>query len=229
MVRADRTLLRLHIEAVWDIQIPPIIQNNVNILSNSSQPPWLLYVAHLANEHIYIWHSNIDYATRQALLAQAENAATYPIETSIDSIEREVAFRFTGESSMTLAQAQQLTRPITADEQNMVEAFQAGAAKYFFAPGRGPLYGISIDGRLLSIAHSSRRTAEACELGIETQPEARRQGYALASTILWTHGVLREGLVPLYSALAENTASLALAEAAGYRIFVRGITIANLP
>jgi len=73
----------------------------------------------------------------------------------------------------------------------------------------------------MSLAHSSRRTKEACELGIDTLPEARRRGYALAATILWTRAVIQEGLVPLYSALAENTASLRLAAAAGYRVFAR--------
>jgi RimJ/RimL family protein N-acetyltransferase len=62
---------------------------------------------------------------------------------------------------------------------------------------------------------------EACELGIDTLPEARRRGYALAATIVWTRAVMQEGLVPLYSALAENTASLRLAAVAGYRVFAR--------
>ena len=60
---------------------------------------------------------------------------------------------------------------------------------------------------------------EACELGIDTLPEARHQGYALAATILWTQAVLQERLVPIYSADAFNTASLRLADAAGYRAF----------
>jgi len=80
---------------------------------------------------------------------------------------------------------------------------------------------VVIADQLLSLAHSFRRTREACELGIDTVPEARRKGYALAATILWTRAVLQEGLVPIYSALAENTASLRLADAAGYRAFAR--------
>jgi predicted GNAT family acetyltransferase len=78
-----------------------------------------------------------------------------------------------------------------------------------------------VDGRLLALAHSSRRTAQACELGIDTLPEARRRGYALAATMLWTRAILDEGLIPFYSALAENSTSLALAAAAGYREFAR--------
>ena len=61
-------------------------------------------------------------------------------------------------------------------------------------------------------------------MGIDTLPEARRRGYALAATIVWAQTVLREGLVPIYSALAENTASLRLAAAAGYRPFARVAT-----
>jgi RimJ/RimL family protein N-acetyltransferase len=227
MVFDDRTLCRLHMEAVWDIQLPPIIQNDIEIARSSNQPPWLLYIALLANERISIWHAGVDSSTRQILLKQAETALTHSRQAGEMGIEREVALKFTGQSRMTLAQAQQLAHPIT--EHNVVEAFQPGAAQYFFERGREPLFGTIRDGRLLSIAHSSRRTLEACELGIETLPAARRQGYALAATILWTHAVLGENLVPIYSALAENAASLALAAAAGYRIFARGINITNQP
>jgi predicted GNAT family acetyltransferase len=81
------------------------------------------------------------------------------------------------------------------------------------------------DGRLLNQAHSSRRTAEACELGIDTLPEARRRGYALAATVAWSASILAEGLVPIYSAFAANTASLRLAHGAGYRPFARAIML----
>lgn len=51
--------------------------------------------------------------------------------------------------------------------------------------------------------------------------EARRKGYALAATVMWAQAVLQERLVPLYSGDASNTASLHLADAAGYRAFAR--------
>ena len=60
---------------------------------------------------------------------------------------------------------------------------------------------------------------------MDTLPDARRRGYALAATVMWTKMVLQEGLVPLYSALADNKASLALAAAAGYRVFAHAATI----
>jgi len=52
-------------------------------------------------------------------------------------------------------------------------------------------------------------------------PKLVEKVYALAATILWTRAVLQEGLVPIYSVLAENTASLRLADAAGYRAFAQ--------
>ncbi|MEO7001029.1 MAG: GNAT family N-acetyltransferase [Ktedonobacterales bacterium] len=92
---------------------------------------------------------------------------------------------------------------------------------YFRSPTRQPVVGIVAEGKLLCVAHSSRRTDHACELGIETHPDARRRGYALACTLRWAVLVAAEGLIPLYSALAENAASLTLAHAVGYRPFAR--------
>lgn len=78
-----------------------------------------------------------------------------------------------------------------------------------------------MDGCLLSLAYSVRSIPEACELSIETRPEFQRRGYGLAATLVWADMVRQNGHVPLYSALASNTASLALAYKAGYRPFAR--------
>ncbi|MBA2396048.1 MAG: GNAT family N-acetyltransferase [Ktedonobacteraceae bacterium] len=225
MLLNDRTLLRLHLEAVWNIQLPLITYTHVNVLASGYPPPWLLYVAQMADEYIYVWRSNVDASSRQALLKYM--AQIYSGQPDKRGIEREVALKFVDQPAMTQAQAQQLAQPIT--DQSVVEEFQPGASHYFFERSRAPLFGTIRDGRLLSIAHSSRSTSEACELGIETHPEARRRGYALAATILWTQAVLQENLVPIYSALADNAASLALADAAGYRAFAHGTSITNLP
>jgi len=120
---------------------------------------------------------------------------------------------------MDMATAQALARPLTPDDHSLIEIFEPGSSDYYLHTDRCPLIGVVVEGRLLSVAHSSRRTSEACELGIDTLPEARRRGYALAATVLWAAGVAQEGLVPLYSALIENEASLRLAAAAGYRKF----------
>jgi hypothetical protein len=126
---------------------------------------------------------------------------------------------------MSIADAQHVARLLTPDDQDLVELFDPGEVSYYFHPDRRPLIGVIVEGRLFSLAHSSRRTAEACELGIDTLLEARRKGYALAATLLWAAEVTQEDLVAFYSASAENTASLGLASAAGYRAFARAATI----
>jgi RimJ/RimL family protein N-acetyltransferase len=225
----DRTLLRLHIEAVWDVSLPFLTQNDVDLSTGGKLPPWLLYVAQLASERVCIWRPDVDEAARQALLQQAERAFTLSTEEAwARGIGREIAFKFTEQPAMDMELAQQLAHLITPDEYAQVESFEPGAAEYYFAPERRPLYGVSVEGRLLSIAHSSRRTVEACELGIDTVPEARRRGYAIAATLLWTRAIIKERRIPFYSALAENAASLALAHKAGYRAFARGVSFTSI-
>lgn len=229
MLLDDRTLLRLHIEAVWDVKLPSLIQNDVDIATGGKLPPWLLYVAQMASECVCIWRPDVDEAARQVLLQQVEWAFTLSAEEArVQGIGREIAFKFTEQPAMDMKLAQQLAHLITPDEYVQVERFEPGAAEYYFASEHRPLYGVSVEGRLLSIAHSSRRTLEACELGLDTLPEARRRGYAIAATLLWTRTILKERRIPFYSALAENAASLALAHKAGYRAFARGVSFTSI-
>ena len=111
---------------------------------------------------------------------------------------------------------QHSARLLTTDDIVLLEAFEAGSASYYLNPSCAPCIGVIVDGRLVSVAHSSRRTTAACELGINTVPGARRQGYATAATRAWTQAIQQEGLTPIYSAFAYNTASLRLAATVGY-------------
>ena len=72
---------------------------------------------------------------------------------------------------------------------------------YFTSLNRQPVVGIVADGELLCVAHSSRRTTFACELGIETLADARRRGYALACTLRWAALVVAGGRIPFYLSL----------------------------
>jgi hypothetical protein len=226
MGSTPRTLLRLHIEAVWGIHLPPIPQNTVELLHEGIQPPWKLYAADMAGSQVAIWRPDVTAPEREALFRRASEALTFPpTERVAPHISREVALHQVAPPTMSVAAAQQVARLLTTDDQAVVEIFDPGEVEYYFHPDRRPLIGVIVEGRLLSLAHSSRRTAQACELGIETLPAARRKGYALAATLLWAAEVSQEELVPFYSASAENTASLALASAAGYRAFARAVTI----
>jgi hypothetical protein len=222
MESTDRTLLRLHVEAVWGVRLPSFALNDIELLRDGSQPSWNLCAADLAEGRLYIWRPDVNALEREALRLRGSEALAFaPLGTPIPGVNREVALSLVDPPLLDEAIARSIARPLTEKDRSLVEAFQPDAHDDFFGLQRQPLIGVVISGRLLSLAHSSRRTPEACELGIDTLPEARRKGYALAATMVWTQAILRESLVPIYSADASNTASLRLADAAGYRNFGR--------
>ena len=226
MLSKQRTLLRLHVEAVWGVQLPPLTQENVELLSTGHQPTWKLYTARMDNEQISIWRPDVPQSERAELQARLNEALTLPAKAStVPEISREIAFQHIATPATGTDTAQKLARILTPQDLPLLKVFDPDYAERYFQSALRPLVGTIVNGRLLSLAHSSRRTAEACELGIETSPEARRRGYALAATLLWTTTVAQEELVPIYSALASTFASLALAHAAGYRAVARAATI----
>jgi GNAT acetyltransferase len=226
MLSPHRILLRYHVEAVWSVQIPPISQSYVDLASVGILPPWRLYAAELVDGRLHIWRPDVGIAEREALRLIANEALALPSTVSSPpGISREVALQQIASPTIDVATAQSIARPLKPYDHSLIEIFEPGSSDYYLHVDRRPLIGVIVEGRLLSVAHSSRRTSDACELGIDTLPEARRRGYALAATVLWAASVSQEGLVPLYSALIENEASLRLAAAAGYRDFARIATI----
>ncbi len=226
MVSTDRTLLRLHVEAAWGVRLPLVVENDGELLPESARPSWKLWAGDIAGGRVYIWRPDVKATEREALRLRANEALDLPpTATPKAGISREVAHSLVASPRLDIETARSIARPLTSQDRSLIEVFQPGSFDYYLHPERRPLIGVVIAGRLLSLAHSSRRTKEACELGIDTIAEARRKGYALAATIVWTRMVMQEGLVPLYSALAENTASLRLAAAAGYRVFARAAVV----
>lgn len=214
---SERELLRLHLEAVWGVHVPPIVGYSVDLEPSEALPPWELYLAHFGGIHIAIWRPDVLSTHRVALLRRGHEAD--PIFNPAIAMRRETVFYPPAEQP---ADARHTTRLLTEDDAPLLEEFEAESASYYLDPARGPCFGVIIDGRLTSVAHSSRRTAEACELGIDTLPDARRQGCAHAATLAWTRAIRQEGLIPLYSAFARNTASLRLAASCGYAEAIAG-------
>ncbi|GCE19911.1 GNAT family N-acetyltransferase [Dictyobacter kobayashii] len=222
MTFTDRELLRLHVEAVWGVSLPALTTTTIELSSQGIQPDWVLYIGKLAAETTYIWRPDITLTQRQQLEDWWERGQITPANYKV---HHEKALAPSHSPAMSLATVQDIARPLTQDDYPLLEAYSTGQGNYFLQPACAPLIGVIKEQQILSIAHSSRRTTQACELGVETHPQARRQGFALAATILWANSVSQEGLLPLYSALAENSASIRLAHAAGYRPFVAGTTI----
>ena len=217
----ERELLRFHIEAVWGLTLPTLDEPAREFILAGSLPPWSLYLGVFAQEQIAIWHPDVVAEQRLFYLANARQADV--VWDQALGMRREVVFHAPNIPQEQQAQARQQARLLGAEDTDLINAFEPESAPYFLDQHRAPCIGVVVDGRLVSIAHSARQTSAACELGIETLPQARRRGYAAAATILWTAIVQQKGLIPIYSAFAWNTASLHLAKATGYLPCIDGV------
>lgn len=76
---------------------------------------------------------------------------------------------------------------------------------------RSPVVGVIEDGAVVSACYSARRTAAACEAGVDTEEPYRGRGYAPAVVSARRHAVVLSGAVALYSTTWDNAASLSVA------------------
>jgi GNAT acetyltransferase len=219
----ERDFLRLHLEAVWEIALPPLIGATVELRANAPLPPWLVYQARLvgSQQPVTLWRPDASPEQRDDLLRRHARANVADDESP--KLRREVALSVGAIPSSLRLRDGASARLLAAEDAPLLETFEAGSSTYYLDARRAPCIGVLVDGRLVSVAHSSRRTLEACELGINTLPDMRRRGYATGATVAWTAAIQREGLIPIYSARADNTASLRVAAAAGYAPFCEGI------
>ncbi len=220
----NRELLRRHLEAVWGLTLPAFDEaSHELVLPAPRLPPWSLYLATFAGEQMTIIRPDVSPEQLLRLREQARALEGSQESDTPAAMRREVVFHSPIITPQQQARAARLARVLDAADAALIESFEAGSAAYFLDPRAAPAVGVVVDGRLVSLAHSSRQTPDACELGIETLPEARRRGYAAAATILWTALVQQKGLMPIYSAFAWNGASLRLAQSVGYAPRITGI------
>ncbi|MBA2678290.1 MAG: GNAT family N-acetyltransferase [Ktedonobacteraceae bacterium] len=207
------------------VQLPSLVDDDCEVLLTGFQPFWRLYAADVVGARLFVWRPDVPLDEREKLRQRADEALDFSLPLDLSTgINREVALAFTALPALDVEAARRLARLLTVQDDPLVRHFEPNASSDSFDPAKRPFVGIIDSDRLVCLAHCSRRTAEACELGIDTLPTARRKGYALAATVVWTQLILQEGRVPLYSAFAENTASLHLAAKAGYQTFAYGAT-----
>jgi hypothetical protein len=154
------------------------------------------------------------------------------MRTAVSGIRHEVVFRLQQSPATAATKESIVLRSLRGSDHDLIEEFERDSSGYFLDAERRPAVAAFVaDGqqqKVAAIAHSSRRTAQACELGVNTAAWARRRGMGLAVTILWSSIVVeQEKRIPIYSAAAENEASLALARAAGYRPIARATYVSN--
>ncbi len=82
-----------------------------------------------------------------------------------------------------------------------------------------PVRAIVVGGAAVSVAHSSRWSPRAAEVGVETVPEYRGRGYATAVVAAWAAAVRQRGRIPLYSTTRDNLASRGVARRLGLAMY----------
>jgi RimJ/RimL family protein N-acetyltransferase len=78
-----------------------------------------------------------------------------------------------------------------------------------------PMYGVIVEGEIVSLCASVRITAVAHEAGVETAVAFRGKGYAARAVVAWARAVRTLGRIPLYSTSWQNERSRALAAKLG--------------
>src|SRR5436305_11326532 len=92
MESADRTLLRLHVEAVWGVRLPSLMLNEVELLPEGDRPSWKLCAAELASGRVHIWRPDVPTVDREALRLRVTEALAFPpIGAPMPGVHREVA------------------------------------------------------------------------------------------------------------------------------------------
>src|SRR5579859_1018061 len=119
MSMAERQLLRLHIEAVWHLTLPPFEESLHELVLAQSSPPCSLYLAAFAQEQVAVWRADVVPERRDLLLAQAHRAGAV-WEQSL-GMRREVVFDAPLISPQQQAQAQQLARVLGADDTDLID------------------------------------------------------------------------------------------------------------
>ena len=154
MESSDRTLLRLHVEAVWDVRLPSLVLNDVELLRDGSQPSWKLCAAELAEGRLYMWRPDVTTMEREALRLRGNEALAFPPPgVPLPDVHREVALSLVASPRLDEATARCTARLLTEKDRPLVEAYEPAAQDYYFRPERQPLIGVVISGQLLSLAH----------------------------------------------------------------------------
>lgn len=134
----------------------------------------------------------------------------YMKETGVRDSSRDICFYY---PSAAPSDEGDSCRLLTEKDADLLSAcFGEGAEEIAAAQ---PYAGYFCGGKIVSICRSVRK-GRGHEAGIETLSEYRRRGCAMSALNVWTSAVLRQGFIPLYSTEPENTASIKLAQKAGY-------------
>lgn len=93
----------------------------------------------------------------------------------------------------------------------------------------GTVYGVVVNGRVVSVAYAHRTGAmqdEVADVGVETAEGYRRRGYARAAVAAVVSDYVRRGGEAVYSCAPTNAASIATAKSVGFVAYAQSMVLA---
>jgi hypothetical protein len=93
----------------------------------------------------------------------------------------------------------------------------------------GTVYGVVVDGRVVSVAYAHRTGAiqdEVADIGVETAEGYRRRGYARAAVSAVVSDYVRRGGEAVYGCAPANGASVATATSVGFIPYAKSMVLA---
>src|SRR5689334_17951078 len=115
----ERELLRLHIEAVWNLTLPPLGEGMSElVLPPEALPPWSLYLGSFAQEEVAVWRSGLLPKQRVFYLENARKADV--VWEQALGMHREVVFRAPQILPEQQALAQQHARLLVAEDAHLL-------------------------------------------------------------------------------------------------------------
>src|SRR5437588_9815833 len=137
MVTTHQALLRLHVEATWNVRLPPIEQNDVSLLPVSRRPYWKLCAAAMDGNHVHICRPDASASEREALLKRAHEALNLPSTVAAATgISREVAFRQVESPALEIETARRMAHQLNSRQRSLRRTFQPNSEHYYLHPDR---------------------------------------------------------------------------------------------
>jgi GNAT superfamily N-acetyltransferase len=223
---SDRTLMRLHIEALFTHDA----EGNLDRINEpNGAPAPRLFVGRTVDGVVRRFRHDVALDTRRALDTALHEAhlERHGLDSRMDPAPYEAilgqvapvkgaaegpAFLFPDDIPASTD-----TVRIGHDNAQLLRAY---LESWLPDVDRGvPMFAVVIDGHAVAVCASVRQTAEADEAGVDTAPSFRGRGFAGRVVAAWARTIRSDGRIPLYSTSWTNEASRAVARKLGLAHF----------
>jgi hypothetical protein len=222
MVANDRDLMQLHVDALFTRDMSGDLVR-VNEPAGLQAPRF--FVGLTRHGVVHRFRHDVDFAMRSELEAALRDAgletgrADEPLNGShyASILERTmpVVNTWSGPAFTFPDEIAAITGAVRITENNAELLKQHFQGWIVDIPRCQPMFGVAVDGEVVTLCCSVRRTEAADEAGVETTAAYRGRNYARLVVTAWARAVRECDRTPLYSTSWSNLASRAVARGLG--------------